>query len=418
MSHWILYLALVSLIILSAFFSGSETAMMSINRYRLRHMMRKGNQSAKRVAKLLERPDRLLGVILLGNTFANILASAVATTLAVRYFGDLGILLATIVLTAVILIFAETAPKTLAALHPERVSFPASFALNILLKLAYPIVWIINGIANNILKLFGIHVRSHKLEPLSAEELRTIVFEAKGKISPAYQQMLLGILDLEKVTVVDVMVPRNKVHGIDLDDDMGDILHQLGQCEHAQVPLYRENIDNVVGILKLRKVLEHKHWENITKQDLLRMADKVYFVPEAALLNRQLLNFQEQQKSLGLVVDEYGDIQGLVTLQDILEEIVGAFAHGLDEGSRYLKKQKDGSVLVDGRITIRDLNRITGWQLPLDGPKTLSGLLIEHLESIPPQGIGVRIGGYPMEILQVSENMVKLVRILPKLYQK
>ncbi len=391
--------------------------MMSLNRYRLRHLVRKGNKKAQRLSRLLERPDRLLGVILIGNTFANIFASAIATVIAVHFFGDVGVIVATIVLTLAVLIFAEAAPKTLAALHPERVAFPVSGILNILLKVFYPLVWFVNTIANAVLRLFRIKVKKRGLDPLSLEELRTVVSEAKGKISSNYHQMLVRILDLEQVCVVDVMVPRNEIHGIDFEEDWKKILQSINQCEHAYMPVFRENIDDVIGMLNMRKVLTHMHTHKLTKNDLLALADKVYFVPEGALLNRQLLNFQDQQRKVGLVVDEYGDIQGLVTLQDILEEIVGEFAQGgVDDLSRLVVKQRDGSVLVDGSISIRDLNRVMHWNLSTEGPKTLSGLVIEHLEMIPLPGIGCRIAGYPMEVKSVSGNTVKLVQIWPELH--
>lgn len=406
---------LIFLILLSAFFSGSETGMMSLNRYRLRHMARKGQTGANRIVKLLERPDRLLGVILIGNTFANILASAIATVIAIHYFGEVGVFISTILLTLVILIFAETAPKTLAALHPERVAYSASPTLKILLRLLYPLVWLVNGIANGVLSLFHVHVKRRGVEPLTVEELRTVVNEATGKISSDYQQMLLRILDLEQVSVEDVMVPRSEIYGIDLEDRWEDILKQLTLCEHAYVPIYRDNINQVYGILNLRKVLASLQQQAITQEMVLQLADKVYFVPEGALASKQLLNFQEEQKSVGLVVDEYGDVQGLVTLQDILEEIVGEFSFDVEDTSRMVHKQKDGSYHVSGNISVRELNRIAGWELPIDGPKTLSGLIIEYLEMIPVAGIAARIAGYPMEVMQVSGNTIRQVQIWPEL---
>lgn len=409
----ILGVLLVVLIFISGFFSGSETGMMSLNRYRLRHLSRKGRPAAKRVMKLLERPDRLLGVILIGNTFANIMASSIATLIAVHYFGDAGIVVATIVLTLVVLIFAETAPKTVAALYPDRVAYKVSWILNWLLKIMYPLVWVVNAAANAILRLFQVKIRKRTAEPLTAEELRSLVHEAKGKISSTYQEMLLRILELERVTVEDVMVPRNAINGLDLTDSWELNFKKIINCEHSHMPLFREHIDDVAGMLNMRKVLSRMQRDRLREQDLLRLADKVYFVPEGALLNRQILNFQEQQKNISLVVDEYGDIQGLVTLQDVLEEIVGEFAGEVEEFSRLIKSQKDGTVLVDGRISIRDLNRQKQWDLPIEGPKTLSGLIIEYLEMIPHPGICCRIAGYPMEIVRVSGNTIKLVQIFP-----
>lgn len=409
---------LVVLICMSGFFSGSETGMMSLNRYRLRHLARKKNRNAMRIMRLLERPDRLLGVILIGNTFANVLASAIATVIAAHYFGDLGIAVATILLTLVILIFSEAAPKTFAALHSEKVATIVSLPLRVLLIILYPLVILINGMANAFLGLFRVRVGKRGVEPLSAEELRSVVNEATGKISPSYQQILLQILDLESVTVEDVMVPRNDIYGIDLSREWDKILDQLAVCPHSHVPLYRESIDQVCGILNVRKVLAVMQHKKIDKHDLTQLADKVYFVPEGALLNRQLLNFQDQQRAFGLVVDEYGDIQGLVTLQDILEEIVGEFAADVDETARAISKQKDGSFLVDASMSVRDLVRQTQWKLPIDGPKTLSGLIIEELEIIPKPGISTNIAGYPMQVEKVKNNRVRVVRVWPDKYQR
>ena len=355
---------------------------------------------------------------MLGNTFANILASAIATVLAAHYFGDVGVIIATILLTLVVLIFAEAAPKTLAAMHPEGVAYGTSLPLKILLKILYPLVWLVNIVANGTLRLLRVRVKRRGIEPLSAEELRTVVNEATGKISSNYQQMLLRILDLEQVTVEDVMIPRNEIKGIDLEDRWEDILDQLTSAEHGHLPLYRDNIDQVHGILNLRKILSLLQQRTITKAAMIEMADKIYFVPEGALLSKQLLNFQKEQKSVGLVVDEYGDIQGLVTLQDILEEIVGEFEFNIEDMSRMLRKQKDGSYVVSGNIPVRELNRIAGWQLPTVGPKTLSGLMIEYLEMIPVVGIAARIGGYPMEVIQVSGNTIRQIRNGPELHRK
>lgn len=409
-----LIIILILLILVSGFFSGSETAMMALNRYRLRHLARKGNVTAKRVAKLLERPDRLLGIILLGNTFANILASAVATIIAVHYVGDVGVLLATILLTIVVLIFAETAPKTLAALYPQRVAFPVSLPLKVLLFFLYPLVWFINVVANAVLALFRIKVHGRMTEPLSAEELRTVVREATGKISSSYQQMLIRILSLGRVTIEDVMVPRNEIRGIDITDDWDKILMELTNVEHARMPIYRESIDNVIGMLNLRKLLTLLPQGNLTRKKLLELTTEVTFIPEVTSLNRQILNFQKENKAIGLVVDEYGDIQGLVTLQDILEEIVGEFAVDIDDVARLVQRQTDGSYFVDGSINLRDLNRVTGWELPTEGPKTLSGLVVEYLEMIPISGVALRVGGYPMEVLKVSGNTVRLVQVWPE----
>lgn len=386
---------------------------MALNRYRVRHLARKGHPAAKRVIRLLKRPDRLLGIILLGNTFANILASAVATVIAVHYWGDFGVFIATLLLTLIVLIFAETAPKTLAALHPQWVAFPCSLPLKILLIFLYPLVWFINGVANGVLRLFCVKIKDHVPETLSVEELRTVVHEATGKISSNYQQMLIRILSLGQVTIEDVMVPRNEIYGIDVTNDWTAVLTQLTQSEYAHVPIYHENIDQVIGILNLRRLPVLLLHGELTKDKLIQLAEEVYFIPEGTSLSRQLMNFQQENKSVGLVVDEYGDIQGMVTLQDILDEIVGEFAEDVDDVSRLVQRQSDGSYLIDGRISLRDLNRLTAWDLPTEGPRTLSGLIIEYLEIIPIAGVALRLAGYPMEVIKVSGNIIRTVKIWP-----
>lgn len=415
-----LLLLLIVLFVLSAFFSGSEIGMMSINRYRLRHQVRKGHAKAKRVAELLSRPDRLLGIILIGNTFVNILATSVATVVCVHYLGrEWGVFIATVGLTLAILILAETAPKTLAAIHPERFAYFASLPLRVLLRVLYPLVWLVNAAANGVLKLFRVQVKHRALEPLNAEELRTLVHEASGKISTNYQQMLLRILDLEQVKIDHVMIPRNEIDGIDLNDSWETVIKQLSHTDHAYLPVYRDNIDQVQGMLNSRRLLSLLHSDKkITETDIVALMEKIYFIPEGAMLNQQLLNFQEQQKSIGLVVDEYGDIQGLVRLQDILEEIVGEFSLDMQDPAKLVKPQKDGSVIVSGTMNMRELNRTLKLELPTDGPKTLSGLIIEYLEVIPKNTVGLRIAGYALEIVDVGTNTIQRVRIWPEKYRK
>lgn len=413
----VLLITLFLLILGSAFFSGSETGIMSLNRYRLRHAVRKGDPAAKRIMDLLLRPDRLLGVILIGNAFTNIFASAVTTILAAQFFGKFGVFLATIVLTFLILIFGETAPKTLAALHPEQVARSVSTILKWLLKILYPLVWLVNIVSNSFLRLFGAKVDVFKIDSLSIEELRTLLDENKGKISANYNKMLLRILDLEQVTVEDIMAPRNEIFGIDLNDTWEQITTRLFECPYSYVPLYKDDINHTQGILNLRRLLISLRKKELNnKEELIALSEEVYFVPKDATANQQLLNFRDQKKTIGLVVDEYGDIQGLITLQNILEEIVGEFTQDVEE-KHFLTPQKDGSFLVDAAIDVRDLNEMTDWKLPITGPRTLSGLIIEYLEMIPSIGICARIAGYPMEVMSISENTIKVVRIWPQLYQ-
>ncbi|WP_353572560.1 HlyC/CorC family transporter [Candidatus Albibeggiatoa sp. nov. BB20] len=405
---------LVFLIIASGFFSASETSMMAINRYRLRHLAAKNHKAAKRVCDLLEQPDRLIGVILLGNNFVNILASSIATVIAIDLMGEAGVPIAAALLTVVILIFSEVTPKTIAATNPERIAFPASLLIKPLLQLFYPLVWMLNIAGNGLLRLMGISQDNDDSHRLSSDELRTVVHEAEGIIPKRHQQMLLSILDLEKVTVDDIMIPRHEIVGIDLNSPLDMIREQLAAAQHTRLPLYRENIDNVIGIIHLRKTVRLFEHEIISKEDLEKIAKDLYFVPEGTPLNTQLLNFQRHKRRIGLVVNEYGDIQGLVTLEDILEEIVGDFTtNPADVLTPDFHPLDDGSYLVDGSITVRELNRAMKWHLPTEGPKTLNGLILEYLEAIPESGISLRLDGYPMEIMQAGDRVVKTVRIYP-----
>ncbi len=412
-----LVITLVVLIFCSAFFSGSETGMMSINRYRLKHQTREGNSGAKRVTRLLERPDRLIGLILIGNNFVNILASAIATIIAVRLWGAIGIAIATGGLTIVVLLFAEVTPKTLAALYPEKVAFPASIILRPLLKLLYPLVFLVNALSNNLLKLLGIQVDTGGSDHLSTEELRTVVNEAGAMIPRKHQKMLLSILDLENVTVDDIMVPRNEIAGIDITDSVDEILDVIRNSVHTRLLIYEDDIDQVRGFLHARNFGRVLEPDQPSLAVLMGLLDPIYYVPEGTPLNTQLAKFQQKKDRIGLVVDEYGDIQGLVSLDDILEEIVGEFTTDYAAASKDVHPQEDNSFLVEGSATIRDLNRHMHWRLPTDGPKTLNGLITEYLETIPQAGTGLRLSGYPMEIIHVKDNMIKSVKIWPGLYK-
>ncbi len=413
----LLFIVLAFLIVLSGFFSGSETALISLNRYRLRHLVKIKHAGAIRASRLLERMDRLIGLILLGNNFVNILASSIATIIALRLMGEAGIAVATGLLTLVILIFAEVTPKTLAALHPERFAFPATFILGPLLRLLYPVVLIISWITKGLMRLFRIPVESGSMHALSAEELRTVVNEAGAMIPQRHQRMLISILDMEKISVEDIMVPRNEVAGIDLEQDWSEIRKHLFDSQHTRLPVYRGVIDNIVGIVHARNILRLFLEHELTKEHFMEAIREPYFIPEGTPLNTQLLNFQRERRRIGLVVDEYGDFLGLVTLEDILEEIVGEFTTDPSYIVKDIHPQSDGSYLVDGGASIRDLNRLLKWSLPVEGPKTLSGLIIEYLETIPEPGTSLLIAGYPVEIVQTSSNTVKTVRIYPELRQ-
>ncbi|KGJ90296.1 HlyC/CorC family transporter [Thalassotalea sp. ND16A] len=413
-----LFSVLGVLIFISAYFSSSETGMMSLNRYRLRHLEQNNHKGAKRVSKLLDRPDRLIGLILIGNNLVNIAASAIATIIGMRLFGDVGVFYATLILTLVILIFAEVTPKTLAAMYPEKVAFPSSIILLMLLKILYPVVVVVNWITNGFLILLRISPEQRAEHSLSTEELRTVVNESSALLPARDQSMLVSILDLEKVTVEDIMIPRSEIQGIDINDDWKVIQKQLTQANHTRVILYRDSIDDVVGYVHMRDAVKIISKSQFTKATLLRAVREMYFIPEGTQLNVQLLKFQHAKERLGLVVDEYGDIQGLVTLEDILEEIVGDFTTTMEPApSDEVHIQPDGSFLVDGSANVRDINKEMGWGLPIDGPKTMNGLVLEYLEDIPECNVSMRIAGYPMEIIDVTDNRVKTVRIMPEHYQ-
>ena len=411
-----LLIVLVILIVLSAFFSSSETGLMSLNRYKLRHLAQTKHKAARRVEKLLARPDRLLGLILIGNNLVNILASAIATIVCIRLFGDLGVAIATFGLTLVVLVFGEVTPKTLAAMFPERIAYPASWVLKGLMVPFAPLVWLINSITNLLLKLLRLEHR--KDDSLNTEELRTIVNEAGSLIPQRHQEMLISILDLDKMTVENIMVPRSEISAIDINDDWKSILRQLAHCAHTKILLYRDNIDDVVGFLHSRDALRLVARDQFSKSSLLREVDPIYFIPQGTPLNVQLAKFQRNKERIGLIVDEYGDIQGLITLDDILEEIVGDFTTSMAPApSDEIHPQPDGSFLVEGSASIRELNKEMHWHLPIDGPRTLNGVILEYLEEIPQPNISVRLAGYPIEILEVENNMVKMARIMPHLYR-
>nr|WP_297398961.1 HlyC/CorC family transporter [uncultured Marinobacter sp.] len=413
-----LFVILAGLILLSAFFSSSETGMMSLNRYRLKHMAKTGHRGARRAQRLLQRTDQLIGVILIGNNFVNIFASSIATVIAIRIWGDAGIAVATVVLTIVILIFAEVTPKTLAALFPEKVAFPASHVLGPLLKILYPVVWAVNLFTGAILKLLRISPDDAASDHLSREELRTLVNEAGALIPSKHKDMLVSILDLEKVTVNDIMVPRNEVSGIDLDDDTDTILRQLRSSQHTRLPVYKGDVNNIQGILHLRNASKLLLQEDINKAMIMQLCQEPYFIPESTPLNTQLINFQKGKRRFGIVVDEYGDVLGLATLEDILEEIVGDFTTDYSATSPDIIPQDDGTFIIDGATAVRTINKTLGWKLSTSGPKTLNGLITETLENIPETNVCLKVDGHRVEVLQIKDNVVKAAIVHPKKRKK
>ncbi|NVK38501.1 MAG: HlyC/CorC family transporter [Gammaproteobacteria bacterium] len=410
----LLFAALFFCVIFSAFFSSSETGMMSLNRYRMRHLAKSGHGGAKRASKLLSRTDRLIGVILIGNNFVNIAAASIATIIAQRIWVDnpeLGVSIATILLTLVILIFSEVTPKTIAANHPEKIAFPASYLLQPLLWILMPFVWVVNLIANFLIRISGLKLDQTSKDLLSTEEFRTLVHEAGALIPPRRQQMLLSILDLETVRVNDIMVPRNEIVGIDLDEDIRDIENIMRTSQHTRLPVWKGNINNIIGVLHMRNAAKILAQTEFNKAELLQVTREPYFIPETAQLHNQLFNFQTEQRRIAIVVDEYGNVQGIATLEDILEEIVGDFTSDISATNQDITPLEDGSFILDGAITIRELNKALNFDLPLNGPKTFSGLIIEYLESIPENNVCLKIEDYQIEILKVKANTIASAKV-------
>ena len=407
-----LLLSFLALIIASAYFSSSETGMMSLNRYRLRHLARTNHAGAKRASKLLETPDKLIGVILIGNNFVNFLAASIATSIAIAVFGDPSPILTAVVLTLVVLIFAEVTPKTIAALYPEKVAYPSSLLLALLLKLLYPVVWIVNVVSNALVRLLGFSSEASGNEnQLTPDELRTVVYESGGRIPRRRHGMLMNILYLERVTVDDILVPRHELVGIDIEDDLNDILLQISSAQHTRLPVYKHDIDNIVGVLHLRSTGKLIGIEELNKSALLQETAEPYFIPESTPLHTQLFNFQQKKERMAVVVDEYGAVKGIITLEDILEEIVGEFTTDLAASSKDIHPQDDGSFLIDGSASVRDINRVLSWDLDSTGAKTLNGLLTESLESIPDSSVCINLEGYYAEIVQVKDNVIKTVKM-------
>ena len=406
-----LFIILAILILLSGFFSGSETALMTLNRYRLKSLTDKGHRGARLATNLLARPDRLLGLILLGNNIVNIFAATVATIIALRLYGEIGLAVAPIVLAFVILIFSEVTPKTLAALKPERLAFPSAFVYTVIATPLYPFVWLVNIFSNALLRLMGVHPDRETRQELSADELRAVVVEAEHFMPQAHSDMLLSVIDLEQISVEDIMVPRNEVTGIDLNDDWNDIVHQITHSQRTRVPVFHDSIDDTIGVLHLRKVLNLFSRDELNMKTLKGLIASAYFIPAGTSLTQQLLNFQDNRRRSGLVVDEYGSIQGLVTLEDILEEIVGQFTTDSPTRNLGIHKQSDNSYLIDGNTHIRDINRALDWELPVDGPKTLNGLILEYMEIIPQNGTSLMVDNYTIEIMRSTNNAVQTARV-------
>ena len=383
---------------------------MSLNRYRLQFLVKQKHSGAIKAQKLLQRPDRLLGLILLGNNFVNILASSLTTIIAMRIAGNSAIAIGAGLLTLVVLIFSEVAPKTLAAMKPELLAFPAAWIYTPLLKLFYPIIWIVNLFANLLLRLVGVNAAKNKKETLGTEELRSVVSEASALLPPRYQNMLLGIIDLESATSEDIMTPRNEIQGIDLDSPIEEIIEQIKNSSHSRIPAFKKTIDRIIGFINVRKMLSLTDDPDFNKEILIKNLIKPTFIPQSMPLHKQIHSFKIDKVRIGLIVNEYGDVEGLITLDDLLQGIIGE----IDYADPDIKQQSDGSFLVDGSVTVREFNRITNWSLPTEGPKTLNGLIIEFMETIPQACTSIMLHGYPLEIISRDKKSIKLIKFHPK----
>ncbi|HKQ25337.1 MAG TPA: HlyC/CorC family transporter [Burkholderiales bacterium] len=410
-----LLIAFVVLLFVSAFFSISETSMMALNRYRLKHLAKTGHRGARLTAQLLSRTDRLLGVVLLGNNLVNAAAAALVTVITFRLFGEseLALTLGTLAVTLAILIFSEITPKVIGATHPEHIAFPAAYVLSPLLKLVYPIVWFVNLFVRGLLWLLRLQPQGSQTHTLSMEELRTLVLEGANFLPQKHQNILLNLFDLESITVEDAMTPRNQIEAVDIESTSDEIRRQIATSNHTRLPAYRGRLDDIVGFVHVRKVLNLSDGEQITADTLKEIMREPYFIPLDTPLLTQLQNFQEQNDRMALVVDEYGELKGLLTLEDILEELIGEFTtHSPMQTARF-RRMEDGSIIVEGGSLLRALNRKLGYRFPLDGPKTLNGLILEHLQDIPEPGTSLRLAGYPLEVLQTQDRVIRSVRLLP-----
>jgi Mg2+/Co2+ transporter CorB len=407
---------LLLLLIFGAWFSAAETSMMAINRYRLNMLIRKGSRSAKLTGRLLSKVDKLLGSILFGNTLLNVAAAAVTNILIMRLFGasELALLLGTLLITFILLVFSEIMPKIVAASHPERVALPSSYLLTPLITLFHPVVFVATAVVKGFLWIFRIRVQTDQSkQKVTLEELRGLVLEAEHFLPRKHQKMLLNLVDLERITVNDVMVPRNQIESLNIGVDPNELRQQIITSHHTLMPVYAESQSNIIGILHIKRVLPLLQEEIINAAQLREILQEPYFIPSDTPLLKQLQQFQERHTRMGLVVDEYGELLGLVTLENILEEIVGDFTtQSPSQTGKYLR-HSDGSMLLEGSSSLRELNRKLGLQLPLGEAKTLNGLILEYLQDIPEPGTSLKIEGYAIEIIQTQDRAVKVARIFP-----
>lgn len=391
--------------------------MMAINRHRLSHLVRKGNKSAKLTAQLLGKIDKLLGSILLGNTLLNVAAATLTEFIILRLYGhnELAMLIGTLLITLMLLIFSEILPKIIAATYPERVALPSSYLLTPLITLFHPVVSVAGGIVKGVLWLMRIRIQTDQSkQKITMEELRGLVLDAEHFLPRKHQKMLLNLVDLERITVNDVMIPRNQIESLDINADHGTLRQQIITCHHTLLPVYADTPGNIIGILHIKRVAALFQEPTLDVAQLRDVLNEPYFIPSDTPLLQQLQQFQERHARLGLVVDEYGELLGLVTLENILEEIVGEFTTQSPSQTGKFLRHEDGSILLEGGTSLRELNRKLGLHLPLDSAKTLNGLILEHLEDIPETGTSLKIAGYPIEIIQTQDRIVKVARLFPQ----
>ena len=408
---WLLLSSISILLVLSAFFSSAETGMMALNKYRLKHLIKQNSRSAKRADKLLQRPDRLLGVILIGNNFVNFLAAALTTILCLELFGNSGVFIGSIILTIIILIFAEVTPKTFAAKNAEAIALPASGILKILQKILYPLIWIVNFFSNSLLSLLKANEKDSN-EDITTEELKSVLENSGDLIPKRYQDMLISILDLDAILVDEIMTPRNEIIGIDLDDDFEELMKKVSKNSKEIIPIYEQNLDNLKGVIDLNNIKSFLLDKRESFDAFMEFVEEVYVALENTSLSNQLFNFQKDNKTSAVVVDEYGNVKGIVSINDILEEIVGELSSDQSSNRIDFQEQKDGSFLIDGSVSIREINKKLSWDLPLEGPVTLNGLILEKIETIPESNISINLNNYIIETVLIKDNMIKFAKIL------
>ena len=406
----ILIIVLVILFLLSAFFSGSETALMSINKYKMRHQAKLNNKGAKAAKKLLENPDKVIGVILLGNNLTNILITQIATLISLRLYGDIGLAIATGLLTIFILIFAELTPKTIGEMHSEKIAYSSSLLFKPMLIILYPLVFLINFIANSIIKIMGLKDNASK-SPLTSDELKTVLSESSIKFPKPHLKMLESIIDLEKATVEDIMIPRSDIYGIDIGDDIATVVNNFKSTPYTRIPVYEDNIENLLGLIHIKNIAPMLASNSIDETEIKKLIKKPYYIVSGTSLYRQLLNFQKEKRRIGFIVDEYGDIQGLVTLEDILEEIVGDFTSDPADSEEIIPTDNENIFIIDGGAHIREINQILSINLNAKSAKTINGFILEHIENLPRINDTINIQGHTFKIIENLDNAVKTVHL-------